>query len=264
MVELRKRPAPAAPAAAPPPKRASVSKPKKEASKPKPTEAVNNKKKSNQQKGNKNETATTTTVATKDSEASAPVPKSPSQTASAAPQSKPSATITQGQTLKLDDDDDKKHTILTIPLETHDSQAVTLSSLLSSSSDGGVVIFTYPKASTPGCTTQAQLFRDAHDELARTPYPGLSIYGLSADGPKSNATFRTKQKLQYPLLSDVEGKMIRALGMGNPVASGKKSAKRGVVVIGKDGMVRLVKQAGPAATVEAVKELVSEGREEKK
>lgn len=117
-------------------------------------------------------------------------------------------------------------------VETNDGEKVTLKKLMDESKSG-VVLFTYPKASTPGCkhftslhfeffccfqvlrsatfrlrnetlgvltqvislgTTQACLFRDEFLPLTAT---GYSIYGLSTDSAKSNTTFKTKQNLPY-------------------------------------------------------------------
>ena len=63
---------------------------------------------------------------------------------------------------------------------------------------------------------------------------GFSIYGLSTDSPKSNTTFKTKQKLPYTLLCDPKAVLISAIGM-------KKSPSgtiRGVFVIDKVGKVQ--------------------------
>ena len=81
---------------------------------------------------------------------------------------------------------------------------------------------------------------------------GLSIYGLSRDSPKSNTTFKTKQKLPYSLLCDPSSTLIAAIGM-------KKSASsttRGVFVVEKTGKVLVAEAGGPAATVAAVKKIV--------
>jgi peroxiredoxin Q/BCP len=103
--------------------------------------------------------------------------------------------------------------------------------------------------SLSGCTTQACLFRDSYTPLTAT---GLSIYGLSTDSPKSNTTFKTKQKLPYPLLCDPSATLIKAIGF----KKAPKGTQRGVFVVGKDGEVLAVEAGGPAATVEVVKKLV--------
>ncbi|KIW91206.1 uncharacterized protein Z519_08102 [Cladophialophora bantiana CBS 173.52] len=135
-------------------------------------------------------------------------------------------------------------------VQTHDGTDVTLKELIEKSG-AGVVIFTYPKASTPGCTNQACLFRDNY-----TPITGasLAVYGLSTDSPKANTTFATKQKLPYQLLCDPNATLTSAIGMKKPGAG--KSTTRGVIVIDKQGTLRLWEQAGPAKTLEAVLEYI--------
>lgn len=138
-------------------------------------------------------------------------------------------------------------------VETNDGAKTTLKQLVDESS-GGVVLFTYPKASTPGCTTQVCLFRDSYDPLTAT---GYSIYGLSKDSPKANTTFKEKQKLPYPLLCDPNGTLISAIGL----KKAPTGTTRGVFVIDKAGKVLAAEPGGPAATVEVVRKLVgtSEG-----
>ncbi|KAF2456780.1 thioredoxin-like protein [Lineolata rhizophorae] len=137
-------------------------------------------------------------------------------------------------------------------VQTHDGATVTLKQLVDESK-AGVVLFTYPKASTPGCTKQACLFRDSYDPLTAT---GLSIFGLSTDGPKANTTFKSKQKLPYPLLCDQTLGLIKAIGMQKP----PKSTTRGVFVIDKEGKVLAVEAGSPDKTVQVVKELVESMR----
>ncbi|KAF3057991.1 Peroxiredoxin DOT5 [Daldinia childiae] len=137
--------------------------------------------------------------------------------------------------------------------ETNDGKKTTLKALLDESKSG-VVIFTYPKASTPGCTNQACLFRDSYEPLTKG---GLAIYGLSADSPKANTTFKTKQNLPYPLLCDTSFALIEALGF----KKAPKGVTRGVFVVDKSGKVLIAEPGGPAATVDAVKKLVAENEE---
>ncbi|KAL1965163.1 hypothetical protein VTN77DRAFT_6076 [Rasamsonia byssochlamydoides] len=139
-------------------------------------------------------------------------------------------------------------------IETHEGATTSLKTLVDASK-AGVVLFTYPKASTPGCTKQACMFRDAYDRLSST---GLSIYGLSTDSPKANTTFKTKQNLPYPLLCDQKATLIAALGLKKV----PKGTIRGVCVVDKTGKVLLLEPGSPAATVEAVEKLVSESSKE--
>lgn len=133
-------------------------------------------------------------------------------------------------------------------IETNDGDKTTLAKLVGESK-GGVVLFTYPKASTPGCTTQACLFRDSYTPLTAT---GYSIYGLSSDSLKANTTFKTKQKLPYTLLCDPSQSLISAIGF----KKAPKGTTRGVFVVDKEGKVLAAEPGGPAATVEVVKKLV--------
>ncbi|PKY01848.1 putative disrupter of telomere silencing protein Dot5 [Aspergillus campestris IBT 28561] len=133
-------------------------------------------------------------------------------------------------------------------IETNEGAKTTLKSLVDMSKSG-VVIFTYPRASTPGCTKQVCMFRDDYQNLVSA---GLSVYGLSADSPKANTTFKTKQKLPYTLLCDGDSTLISALGFKKH----PKGTTRGVFAVGKGGDVLLLEAGGPAATLEAVLQLV--------
>jgi len=133
-------------------------------------------------------------------------------------------------------------------IQTHAGVKTTLKALVEESKSG-VVLFTYPKASTPGCTTQACLFRDSYAPLTAT---GLSIYGLSADSPSANTNFKEKQSLPYPLLCDPNFTLISAIGL----TKSPKGTARGVFVVDKAGKVLAKEQGGPQATVDVVQGLV--------
>ena len=72
-----------------------------------------------------------------------------------------------------------------------------------------VVLYVYPAASTPGCTTQACDFRDS---LASLQGAGYEVVGLSPDPPAKLARFREKQALTFPLLSDPDKQVLTAYG----------------------------------------------------
>ena len=72
-----------------------------------------------------------------------------------------------------------------------------------------VVLYVYPAAMTPGCTTQACDFRDSLDSLAAA---GITVLGLSPDKPEKLAKFRDKEGLTFPLLSDPEKSVLAAYG----------------------------------------------------
>lgn len=72
-----------------------------------------------------------------------------------------------------------------------------------------VVLYAYPKAMTPGCTTQACDFRDSLDSLAAA---GIVVLGVSPDSPEALAKFRARDNLTFPLLSDPNKDVLRAYG----------------------------------------------------
>ncbi|MDH5545631.1 MAG: peroxiredoxin [Gammaproteobacteria bacterium] len=69
-----------------------------------------------------------------------------------------------------------------------------------------VVIYFYPKDSTPGCTTEGQNFRDNHSKFKRA---GAVILGVSRDSIKSHENFKSKQEFPFELLSDKEETLCR-------------------------------------------------------
>lgn len=72
-----------------------------------------------------------------------------------------------------------------------------------------LILFFYPAAMTPGCTTEACDFRDAYVELLDA---GYHIVGVSPDPPSRNAKFRDKEGLPFPLLSDQSHSAAAAYG----------------------------------------------------
>ena len=78
-----------------------------------------------------------------------------------------------------------------------------------------VVLYVYPAASTPGCTTQACDFRDSLSSLQAA---GYEVLGLSPDTPDKLARFREQESLTFPLLSDPGKQVLTAYG-----AYGEKS-----------------------------------------
>ena len=73
-----------------------------------------------------------------------------------------------------------------------------------------VVLFFYPKASTPGCTVEACEFRDTYKKFEKK---GVVVLGISKDTPKAQTTFKVNQKLPYTLLCDVDKKAVEAYGV---------------------------------------------------
>ena len=76
-----------------------------------------------------------------------------------------------------------------------------------------LIVFFYPKASTPGCTAEACNLRDNYKELQKQ---GYELLGVSADSEKRQANFRDKYKFQFPLLADEDHTVINAFGVWGP------------------------------------------------
>jgi peroxiredoxin Q/BCP len=76
-----------------------------------------------------------------------------------------------------------------------------------------VIVYCYPAALTPGCTTQAVDFTAAAGDLAEA---GLDIIGVSPDQPEKLLRFRDKEKLDITLVSDPDKRVLRAYGAYGP------------------------------------------------
>lgn len=79
-----------------------------------------------------------------------------------------------------------------------------------------IIIFAYPKASTPGCTRQACGYRDNYDDLKEH----AAVFGLSGDNAAAQKKFQTKQSLPFDLLCDPHRKLIGFLGAKKTAQSG--------------------------------------------
>ena len=76
-----------------------------------------------------------------------------------------------------------------------------------------VVLFFYPKASTPGCTVEACNLRDNYQEFLKK---GYEVIGISADSQKRQSNFAIKNNLPFSLLVDEDKKIINAYGLWGP------------------------------------------------
>lgn len=116
-----------------------------------------------------------------------------------------------------------------------------------------VVIYFYPKDSTPGCTTEAQDFRDLYAEFAKLQ---CTVIGVSRDSLKSHANFAAKQCLPFPLLSDADEAICTQFGvikLKNLYGKQVRGIERSTFLIDRDGSIarewRGVKVAGHASEV---------------
>lgn len=76
-----------------------------------------------------------------------------------------------------------------------------------------LVVFFYPKASTPGCTAEACDLRDNFERFKTNNY---ALLGVSADSAKAQAKFIEKYDLPFPLLADEDKSVIQAFGVWGP------------------------------------------------
>ena len=116
-----------------------------------------------------------------------------------------------------------------------------------------VVLYFYPKDSTPGCTTESQQFRDLHDQFLAA---GAVVLGLSRDSLKSHDNFRAKQALPFDLISDPDETACTLFGvmkLKNMYGKQVRGIERSTFVIDAQGVLtrewRGVKVPGHAQDV---------------
>jgi len=116
-----------------------------------------------------------------------------------------------------------------------------------------IVVYFYPKDSTPGCTLEAQDFRDLQKDFGKR---GAVILGVSRDSEKSHCNFKQKQSLNFDLIADTDETWCKAFDViHEKVLYGKRhlGVVRSTFLIDADGRLlrewRGVKVAGHAAEV---------------
>jgi peroxiredoxin Q/BCP len=100
-----------------------------------------------------------------------------------------------------------------------------------------VILYAYPAAMTPGCTTQACDFRDSLGSLAAA---GFQVVGISPDPPEQLAKFRDRDALTFPLVSDPDKSVLTAYGAyGEKQNYGRtvQGVIRSTFVIDSDGRI---------------------------
>ncbi len=103
-----------------------------------------------------------------------------------------------------------------------------------------VVLYSYPKDNTPGCTREACAFRDG---LARIRKANAVVLGMSADSAASHKSFREKFKLNFPLLSDPDRRIVQAYGVW------KKKSFMGRTYMGIERTTFLIDEEGRIARI---------------
>ncbi|NOX53715.1 MAG: peroxiredoxin [Planctomycetes bacterium] len=123
-----------------------------------------------------------------------------------------------------------------------------------------VILYFYPRDNTPGCTKEAQSFRDLHDEFQKR---NAVVIGVSPDGPESHEKFACQHNLPFVLLCDPDKKVLTKYeAYGEKTMYGRKTMGviRSTVWIGPDGKVkkhwRRVSKAAdhPAQVLKALQE----------
>ncbi|MBB6407242.1 thioredoxin-dependent thiol peroxidase [Arthrobacter sp. AZCC_0090] len=118
-----------------------------------------------------------------------------------------------------------------------------------------VIVYFYPEAATPGCTTEACDFRDSLSSLQSS---GYEVLGISPDAPEKIASFAGDYSLTFPLLSDEDHAVALAYGAwGEKLVNGEvvDGLVRSTVVLDGEGKVKLtqyqVKAQGHVAALKA-------------
>jgi peroxiredoxin Q/BCP len=112
-------------------------------------------------------------------------------------------------------------------LEDHENNSFTLSDFRGKSP---VVVYFYPKASTPGCTKQACGVRDDYSKFDQK---GIKIFGISVDSKEDIKEFVQEYDLNFPLLSDNSKEISKAFGVLNNIGK----ASRITFIIDKEGKI---------------------------
>lgn len=137
------------------------------------------------------------------------------------------------------------------PLFMAKTQANTDFSLVSRRGQWTVLYF-YPQAGTPGCTTQACAFRDSIEKIHAQ---GAEVYGISADTVQEQADFAKKHHLNFTLIADPEDKVVNLYGSKMPAL---KLSKRWTFILDPDLKIRVIeKDVDPALDAEKVAQQIA-------
>lgn len=137
-----------------------------------------------------------------------------------------------------------------------------------------VVVYFYPGDFTPGCTAQANAFRDAMEKLREK---GVEVVGISGDSVKTHEMFKKAQKLNFTLLADEDGAVAKMFGVpfgkgatvkakdadGKPIEFERAgTAARWTFVLGKDGKLAYKnKNVLPADDAKKITEFITKAEE---
>jgi thioredoxin-dependent peroxiredoxin len=121
-----------------------------------------------------------------------------------------------------------------------------------------VVLYFYPKDMTPGCTVQAEGMRDSMNDLESK---GIIVLGVSVDDVKSHKKFVEKHNLNFPLLSDIDKKVVEEYGVWKEKSMFGKTymgIQRDTFLIDKEGkLIQHFKKVNPLKHAGQVLEVLS-------
>ena len=120
------------------------------------------------------------------------------------------------------------------PLFTLHAQDGSTLDLASRQGKGWTVLYFYPKAGTPGCTTQACAFRDAIKVIRNE---NADVFGISTDDVEDLQKFHKEHQLTFTLLSDPDAKVTEAYGVKMPVVT---VAKRWTFILDPSLVIRQI------------------------
>ncbi|MBO4986034.1 MAG: thioredoxin-dependent thiol peroxidase [Bacteroides sp.] len=119
-----------------------------------------------------------------------------------------------------------------------------------------LVLYFYPKDSTPGCTAQACNLRDNYTRLRKE---GYEVVGVSVDSAQSHQKFIAKNELPFPLIADTEKKLVEAFGVwGEKSMCGRKymGTFRTTFIINEEGTIERIISPKEVKTKEHAEQIV--------
>ena len=123
-----------------------------------------------------------------------------------------------------------------------------------------VVLYFYPKDSTPGCTAQACNLRDHYTELREA---GYAVIGVSVDSGKSHQKFIEKNALPFPLIADTDKKLVEQFGVwGEKSMCGRKymGTFRTTFILNEEGVVERIISPKEVKTKEHASQILNENK----
>jgi peroxiredoxin len=115
--------------------------------------------------------------------------------------------------------------------------------------EGPVMLVFYQDDGMPICTSELKVFAQEYDLLAGA---GVKVYGINTNGIGSHQKFQERDHFPFALISDFYGEVVKTWGMWD---SDEGKSKRGVVIVGDDGLVRYVQPHFNPGNVNALVEV---------